>query len=78
MCIDSPTPATPSTTKARSVSGVGARTASALERASSATRKVEATIARAAVRSVGGRSSRASLEVAGNVPQSAAISSNAR
>ena len=77
MCIDSTTPATPSTKNARTVSGAGARTASAPERNSSTPRNAEATMARSAVRSVGGRSSSASLEVAGNVPHSAAISSSA-
>src|SRR5207245_9181529 len=42
---------------ARTVSGAGARAASAPERKSSTPRNVEATIARSAVRSVGGRSS---------------------
>ena len=77
MCIDNTTPATPSTMKARTVSGAGGRTASAPARSSSATRKLEAMIARSAVSSVGGRSSSASLEVAGNVPHSAAISRSA-
>jgi len=77
MCIDSTTPATPSTKKARIISDDGGRTLSGPARSSSATRKLEAMTARSAVRSVGGRSSSASFEVAGKVPHSAAISRSA-
>src|SRR5919108_573335 len=68
MCIDSTTPATPSTKKARTVSGDGGRTVSGPARSSSATRKPEATTARSAVSSVGGTCSSASFDVQVNGP----------
>jgi hypothetical protein len=76
-CVESTRPHTPRMTKARMLSPARPRIVSAPERASSATRKADAMTPRTAVRNTGGKSARASLPVAGNVPHSVAMSRSA-
>jgi hypothetical protein len=77
ICVEMKRPQKPRMKKARMEPAPSSRTVSAPDRSRSTTRKAEAMAQRTAVRKTGGKYSRASLAVDGNVPHSVAMRKSA-